>query len=216
MTDPTDAELWRRIRADDPQAFGDLFGRHGPAIHRFALRRTGDPDHADDITATVFLEAWRLRHRTEMLQASTLPWLYGVTTNVANNWRRSRRRHDAALDRLRSTSTPSPALVDQQAEAAEEARQVLHRLAHLPRRELDVLALATWEGLSTAEIASALDLPTGTVKSRLSRARGRLRATAPDDRHLVDPVGTDRFSTPTNPSLASISAAPTAARKELP
>lgn len=216
MTDPTDAELWHRIRANDPEAFGDLYGRHGPTIHRFALRRTGDPHHADDVTATVFLEAWRRRHRTELHQPTALPWLYGVTTNVLHNWRRSRRRHDAALDRLRSRIDPGPALTDQQAEAADEARRVLARLPRLPAGELDVLVLATWEGLSIAEIADALDLPAGTVKSRLHRARQRLAATEPDPAptHGTTPMPTPG-STPAVTSTLSIAAAPLAVRKDL-
>src|SRR5699024_6044362 len=135
-------------------------------IHRFALRRTGDPDHAEDVTATVFLEAWRRRRGTVLHQPAALPWLYGVATNVLRNWRRSRRRHDAALERLRHRPLPSPRLVEQQAEAVAEARHVLDRLPDLPRRELDVVVLAVWEELSTAEIAVALDIPAGTVKSR--------------------------------------------------
>lgn len=174
MTDPTDAELWHRVRAGDADAFGALFTRHGPTIHRYALRRTADRDHADDITATVFLEAWRIRSRTDLHHATALPWLYGIATNVLHNWRRSRRRHDAALGRLRDLPGPEPREVEHLVTAAAEARQVLDALPRLPRRELDVLILATWEQLSTAEIASALDLPLGTVKSRLHRARARL------------------------------------------
>lgn len=176
MPEPTDAELWRRIRAGDPESFGDLFTRHGPTIHRFAVRRTGVAHQADDITATVFLEAWRLRERTELTQPSALPWLYGIATNVINNWRRSRRRYDAALRRISDLAPSSPREVDDLVNAAIEARQILEQLPHLPRSELDVLVLATWEGLSTIEIASALGIPAGTVKSRLNRARRRLIA----------------------------------------
>ena len=188
MTEPTDVELWGRVRAGDPESFGEMFSRHGPTIHRYAARRTGDLTQADDITATVFLEAWRIRERTELLHPSALPWLYGVATNVINNWRRSRRRHDAALRRIGDLPRPSPRLVDERVAAVLEARRVLDRVTHLSRRELDVVVLATWEGLSTAEIAAALDIPLGTVKSRLNRARTRLASDS-------EPTLAPRFAT---------------------
>jgi RNA polymerase sigma-70 factor (ECF subfamily) len=174
MTDPTDAELWRRIRADDADAFGLLFARHGPQIHRYALRRTADPAVADDVTAVVFLEAWRRRRAVDLHQPSALPWLYGVAGNVIRRWHRSQARHRAALSRLEQLPPPTPTCVERQVEAAMEASAVLARIAHLPRRQQEVLLLSVGEGLSHAEIAVALDTTVGTVKSRLSRARARL------------------------------------------
>ena len=169
-----DGELWRRIRADDADAFGLLFARHGPRIHGYVLRRTGDPAVAEDITAVVFLEAWRRRAGVTLDQPSALPWLYGVAGNVTRRWHRSRRRHQAALTRLAGLPARSPALVETQAEAAEEAAAVLARIAGLPRRQREVLVLSVWEGLSHHEIAVALGIAPGTVKSRLSRARAHL------------------------------------------
>ncbi len=172
--EPDDAELWRRIRDDDADAFGLLFARHGPRIHGYVLRRTGDPGVAEDVTAVVFLEAWRRRAGVSLDQPSALPWLYGVAANVTRRWHRSRRRHTAALARLSGLPPRSPALVETQAQAAEEARVVLARVEALPRRERDVLVLSVWEGLSHHEIAVALGIAPGTLKSRLSRARAGL------------------------------------------
>lgn len=174
MTELTDAELWYRVRSGDPESFGELFRRHGPTIHRFAVRRTGNLDQADDVAAVVFLEAWRARERTELVNSSALPWLYGIATNVIRNWRRSHRRHDAALQRIGELPRPTPREVGDQVAAALEARRILNQVPRLPRKEFDVLVLATWEGLSTAEVAAALGIPQGTVKSRLNRARNRL------------------------------------------
>ncbi len=171
---PTDAELWRRIRADDADAFGLLFARHGPRIHGYVLRRTADPSAAEDVTAVVFLEAWRRRGAVTLDQPSALPWLYGVAANVTRRWHRSRRRHQAALRRLSALPPRHPVLADVQADAAARAASVLEQVRALPRRERDVLVLSVWEGLSHDEIAVALGIATGTVKSRLSRARARL------------------------------------------
>lgn len=194
LDEPSDADLWRRIRADDADAFGVLFARHGPRIHGYVLRRTGDPTVAEDVAAVVFLEAWRRRRSVTLDQASALPWLYGVASNVTRRWQRSRRRHHAALARLSSLPPRSPELVEVQAEAAERSRAVLARVEDLPRRERDVLVLSVWEGLSHAEIAVALGIAPGTVKSRLSRARARLD---PDRNPDPDPARLTILETPT-------------------
>lgn len=185
MDQRTDTELWTAVRAGNADAFGVLFDRHGPTIHRYAVRRTGDLHQADDITATVFLEAWRTRRRMRPTRATVLPWLYGITNNVLHNWRRSRRRHTAAVDRIvESTRTAAPRAGERDTAelvgTVDEARRILRGVGDLPRRELDVLALAAWEGLSMAQIAAALGIPRGTVKSRLNRARRRLAAATPD------------------------------------
>lgn len=174
MSEPDDVELWSRIRTDDADAFGLLFQRHGARIHAYVLRRTGDPQAAEDIAAVVFLEAWRQRDQVELHQPSALPWLYGVAANVLRHQHRSRRRHQAALDRLAHLPERSPALVERQAQAAEDAQRVIEQIQALPRRDREVLVLSVWEGLSHAEIAVALSTTVGTVKSRLSRARARL------------------------------------------
>jgi RNA polymerase sigma factor (sigma-70 family) len=179
-----DTDLWRRVRAGDADAFGLIFRRHGDRIHGYALRRTGDPVTAEDVTAVVFLETWRRRGQIDLQQRSALPWLYGVAANVIHRWRRNRRRHEAALDRLARLPVPGPPPVERQSESTDDAERVLARIRQLPARERDVLVLSVWEGLSHAEIAAALGIGVGTVKSRLSRARSRLdparhRAAAP-------------------------------------
>jgi RNA polymerase sigma-70 factor (ECF subfamily) len=175
---PTDAALWERVRGDDAEAFGALFDRHGVRVHGYVLRRTGDVSAAEDVTATVFLEAWRLRHRVELDRPSALPWLFGVAANVTRHWHRARRRHRAALDRLAQRPQPEVIGVERTAEAAEAAARVLAHVRVLPSRERDVLALSVWEGFDHAEIADALGIAVGTVKSRLARARRRLQAAA--------------------------------------
>jgi RNA polymerase sigma-70 factor (ECF subfamily) len=108
------------------------------------------------------------------VKPSALPWLYGVAANVLRHQKRSRHRHQRALDRLSHLPPRSEALVERQAQAAADAALVIDQIRTLPRREREVLVLSVWEGLSHAEIAVALDTTVGTVKSRLSRARARL------------------------------------------
>jgi RNA polymerase sigma factor (sigma-70 family) len=174
MNDLPDVALWQRVRDDDAEAFGWLFERHGQRIHGYALRRTADQAAAEDVTAMVFLEVWRRRHDVVLHQPSALPWLFGVAANVLRGRNRTRRRHEAALERLSRLRPPTPEPVERRSEALDEARRVIAAVARLPRRERDVLTLSVWEELSHEEIAAALDVPVGTVKSRLARARARL------------------------------------------
>jgi RNA polymerase sigma-70 factor (ECF subfamily) len=165
----SDAELWRCGRAGDSPAVGELFRRHAPAIFVFLVRRTGDRELAEDLTSLVFLEAWRKRSSVRLSGDSALPWLYGVALNCARNARRSRRRHSSALARL-ALERPAP---DEPAER--ELADVLALLGRLPESQRDVVLACAWSGLSYEDAAIALGIPVGTVRSRLSRARGRLQ-----------------------------------------
>jgi RNA polymerase sigma-70 factor (ECF subfamily) len=182
----SDRELWQRASLEDPSAFGVLFERHARGIYNYCFRRTADWALAEDLTSMVFLEAWRRREAVLLQGDSALPWLYGVATNVLRNRRRSQRRHRAALERLpREHSIDFADDVDGRIDDERRMRTTLRDVATLPRREQDVLALCAWAGLSYEEAALALDLPVGTVRSRLSRARARLRELAPDSGHEV-------------------------------
>src|SRR5918911_2622895 len=101
MPSRTDAELWSRALAGDHDAFGDLFDRHSRSIYNFCFRRTADWAAAEDLVATVFLEAWRKRGSVKVgPDGSLLPWLYGVALNLLRNRRRAQRRLVSALHRL--------------------------------------------------------------------------------------------------------------------
>ena len=176
MDRPADTELWSRGCAGDDAAVGELFRRHAQAIFVFLVRRTGDRELAEDLTSTVFLEAWRKRADVRLSGDSALPWLYGVALNCARNARRSLRRHRAALTRLSLERPPPP-----EPDEARELGDVLALLRRLPESQRDVVLACAWSGLSYEDAALALGIPVGTVRSRLSRARaalGELEATA--------------------------------------
>jgi RNA polymerase sigma-70 factor (ECF subfamily) len=184
---PNDAELWRLAARGDASAFGVLFERHSRAVYNFCFRRTGDWSVAEDLTSVVFLEAWRRRGEVRLKDGRALPWLLGVAVNVLRNRRRSERRHRAALERL-----PIPPSVDFADDAdgrlddERRMRATLRTIAKLPRREQEVLALCVWAGLSYEDAALALSLPVGTVRSRLSRARVRVRELMNESGHERD------------------------------
>jgi RNA polymerase sigma-70 factor (ECF subfamily) len=187
MGQPTDAELWRLAASGEAAAFGVLFERHSRAVYNFCFHRTADWAAAEDLMSTVFLEAWRRRSEVRLKEGRALPWLLGVATNVLRNRRRSERRHRTALARLP---------VDRGADFADDVegrldderrmRATLRAVAKLPRREQDVIALCAWGGLSYEDAALALRLPVGTVRSRLSRARARLRELGDGHGHESD------------------------------
>ena len=160
--------------------FARLWDSHAQAIYRYCFRRTGDATLAEDLTSAVFLEAWRRRGDVEVPAEKTLPWLYGVATNVLRNQRRGRRRYEAALRRF-VRPRPEPDFADAAAERLDseaEMRQILVHISYLSQLEQEVLALCVWEGLSRSEAAEALGVPVATVRTRLHRARERLRAQA--------------------------------------
>jgi RNA polymerase sigma-70 factor (ECF subfamily) len=169
--------LRARVRDGDPDAFGELFDGHARAVHGLAYRLTGNRTEAEEIVSLAFLEAWRLRDRVEPDGESLRPWLLGITVNVVRNHTRAARRHQAALARV-----PDPGVVPDFADEVASRLDDGARLAavrdafgRLRPDEQDVVALCVWSGLDYAQAAAALEVPVGTVRSRLSRARAKLR-----------------------------------------
>jgi RNA polymerase sigma-70 factor, ECF subfamily len=163
----------------DPDRFGAVFDRHFAEIHGYAARRVGR-DAADDIAAETFLTAFRVRHRFDPGRGTVKAWLYGIVTNHLSVYRRQELRAYRAMARA---GVPEPEeghagrVVEQV--AAEGLRPtLLVALADLTRGEREVLLLVALGGLGHADAAAALGVRYGTVASRLSRARTKLRAAA--------------------------------------
>ncbi|MCS5723416.1 RNA polymerase sigma factor [Herbiconiux sp. CPCC 203407] len=184
MTNETSDEhsIWERVRRGDADAFGAIFDLHHARVFRQARRLTETTEDAEDVTALVFLEAWRRRDAVRVVDGSVIAWLSVTANNLARNARRSRNRSRALLAKLNGTrgeGLHSPDHSDRIGARLdrEAALGTTHRaLARMPSRDRDVIALCLIQGLSTAEAAAALGVAPGTVKSRLSRARHRLSA----------------------------------------
>jgi len=179
--DLSDRVLWQRAREGDGSAFGVLFERHAGRIYNYCFRRTGDWALAEDLTSTTFLLAWRSHGHAPLQAESALPLLYGIATNVLRNDRRSVKRRRAAFARLPLERAEEPDFGDEASTRLDDQaamRELLRLFAGLPRREQDVVALCDWSGLSYEGTAVALDIPIGTVRSRLARGRRRLRELA--------------------------------------
>jgi RNA polymerase sigma factor (sigma-70 family) len=165
-----------RLSLYDSEHFEALFDRHAPRIQRYVVRRLG-LDAADDIVAETFLLAFRQRAAYDQAREDALPWLYGIATNLIGRHRRAETRLYRAL--ARTGTDPVIASFtdrsDDRVTAGAASRRLAVALAALPAAYRDTLLLMAWGDLSYEETADALGVPTGTVRSRISRARAALR-----------------------------------------
>jgi RNA polymerase sigma factor (sigma-70 family) len=173
----------------DPQAFAALFERHFTAIHRWLHRRVGAP-LAEDLAAETFTRAFDRRARFDAsISQDARPWLFGIAANLVHDHRRSELRRLRALARAeRWEATTGDDLATgavARADAAALGPAVAAALADLRAPERNALLLVAWAGLDYEEVARATRVPIGTVRSRLHRARVRLR-TALDEREEAD------------------------------
>jgi RNA polymerase sigma factor (sigma-70 family) len=171
-----------------PPAFEAVFTRHFAAVHRYAQQRVG-VDAADEIAAETFLQAFDNRRRFDATQPSARPWLLGIATNLMRRrWRDEKRQlaayartleQVAALrDAAGTTAAPQVPEIDGDLAAA---------LASLTGDDRDALLLYVWADLSYQEIGDALAVPVGTLRSRISRARRRLRERLASEPGAPDP-----------------------------
>jgi RNA polymerase sigma factor (sigma-70 family) len=160
----------------EPDRFASLFDRHAPHIHRYLARRVG-PQAADDLVAETFLVAFGKRAGYDPRFRDARPWLYGIATNLVGQ----HRRQEVRQFRLRLSAGPAPVQNDDAERTvvnltAQSVRAALgEALTALAKPDRDVLLLIAWEQLSYDEVARALGIPIGTVRSRLHRARTKVR-----------------------------------------
>ena len=144
--------------------FEALFEEHFDAIYGYLARRVG-PDLARDLAAETFTRAYAGRKRFDPGRGEPRAWLFGIANNLLRHHYRDEERRLRAFARV----------VIPPRDAAPEEPSVAEALAVLSREERDVLLLFAWADLSYEQIAEALALPVGTVRSRLNRARTRMR-----------------------------------------
>lgn len=161
----------------EPEAFAQLYDRHAPYIHRYVTRRLG-ANVAEDVVADTFLDAFRQRGRYRSDQADARPWLYGIAANIIGKHRRSETRMLRALARTGNDAVAQSYAdrVDDRVSADAARRPIAQALAALSPKYRDVLLLIAWADLSYEETGQALGISVGTVRSRLHRARKKVRA----------------------------------------
>lgn len=169
----TDAAIIR-ASINDPEVFGELFSRHGDRMYRFLQQRTG-VTAAEDLLGDVFCAAFSARSNYDFERESSLPWLYGIALNILRRHFRTSSRRTNLETRVRLDRVPQRA-EDELVAASLDARDLLRRVnAALSPDERDLLELVAWEGLTFKEASEALGVPAGTLRSRMTRVRKKLR-----------------------------------------
>ena len=177
-----DADLWE-LSTRDSEAFGEIFRRHARAVFAICYWRTGDATVAEDVTSVVFLEAWRRRDLVVLDQRSALPWLLGVANHSSRNATRSLRRYSQALKRLDGRrDLPDDDAVIGRLDAEISLNMVNEVARDLTEQEREIVLMVFWSGLSYEATAIALDVPVGTIRSRVSRTRRKLQLLLGDHR----------------------------------
>lgn len=160
--------------------FGRLFDTYAAQLHRYLARRVG-AEHAHDLVSETFLAAFKQRQAYDPAAAAIRGWLYGIATNLARRHVRQEVRGLRATARADGGSTPflpsHDGAVAARVDAQALARRIAPAIADLSDGDRDVLMLTSWAELTTVEVADALGIPVGTVRSRLHRIRRQLRTT---------------------------------------
>lgn len=190
----SDAEVIERSLAE-PAVFAEIFDRHHRSIFRFLVRRLGR-DAGEDLAAEAFLRAYNGRHTFDLSVESARPWLYGIATNLARM--ESRRRHRdfkawTRFGRMRDIPPDSAADIAWRLDAADTVRRIglVEALDGINEGDRDALFLYALGELSYREISGVLDVPVGTVKSRLARVRVILRELLEADRQSNSTAASD-------------------------
>jgi RNA polymerase sigma-70 factor (ECF subfamily) len=170
-----DRALILELQAGDLEALGELFDRHRRMVYRTALAITNDEDSAADLLQDVFLRLYRFANRVDPCRPLE-PWLYRVTTNLAYTFLKRRKRWWSAIrdmaEILARESRPSS---EKLAEKEEELFWVRKAIASLPLPHRVVIVLYYVNNQSIQEISEILEIPVGTVKSRLYYGRQTLK-----------------------------------------
>lgn len=180
----TDAQLVLASVAD-PDAFGKVFDRHARTIYRFAWRRVGT-ELAKDVTAETFSIAFERRAGFDPRRGDVLPWLFGIATNSISSHRRAERRQlrAACVDREWVDALDD---VDGRVDAEASGPALASALSALRPHDRDALLLFAWTDLGYDGVAKALEIPPGTVGSRLNRARRIVRGELRRAGWVIDP-----------------------------
>jgi RNA polymerase sigma-70 factor (ECF subfamily) len=169
--EPTDAELIARS-VNDPRSFMPLVQRHHRILFGYLARRVG-PTIAEDVTSETFTRAFAMRHRYDTTRADARPWLFGIATNLLRTHARSEVRQLRAYARhgVHDRDHLDDAAIDARLDASAQGQALAQALEQLKPADRETLLMYALGDMSYEDIGAALDIPVGTVRSRLNRAR---------------------------------------------
>jgi len=197
----TDRDLLKRFLAGHVESLGLLASRYERELYGFLFRFVGDRQTAEDLFQETFLHVWRKRNQYDPARA-VRPWLFTIAANLARDWlRRESRRRTLSLDnRVGGVDCEGASFADllpadgetplASLEVKEQYQRVRQALDAMPEHLRSVLVLAYYQGLKYREIAEVLDIPVGTVKSRLHSAVAHVLSywrTAPGEARAATP-----------------------------
>ncbi|MCB5292227.1 RNA polymerase sigma factor [Arthrobacter sp. SO3] len=181
--------LWHLSVQGQSDAFGTLYDLHRDRVFRHAYRLCGNHHDAEDIMAASFLELWRRRKQVRVVEGSILPWLLVTTTNVARNRTRAALRYQRLLNSLPRSQESNDAAADPYRRYQNQLDQDLAwALGTLASEDLLLVSLVVFEEHTIAAAAAVLNLTPGAAKSRMHRARQRLRAALVGDTSAKPPT----------------------------
>ncbi|WP_327586330.1 RNA polymerase sigma factor [Nonomuraea sp. NBC_00507] len=165
----------------DPEVFAELFDRYSAMLYRYVSKRLG-PEPAEDLVGETFLVAFSRRESYDLAYEDARPWLFGILTKlISRHHRKEAARYRALLRAPVDSDIESPADRVVAGVTAQAVRaELAGALAALPVKDRDVLLLIAWGDLTYEEVAQALGIPIGTVRSRLNRGRRKVRAALGD------------------------------------
>src|SRR3989441_9088527 len=173
LTD-TDQDVVKACLAGDTDAYATLVERYGGRVFNIALRITADTDAAKDCAQEAFIRAYRALHQYDP-SLPLGPWLYRITTNASLNYVQRWHAHETPVEEFPDSAEPDSAGPESSALRREELDEVVAALAELPAHYRAALTLRHFQQLSYQEVADALGIPLGTVKTHLHRARAALK-----------------------------------------
>ncbi|GAT73489.1 RNA polymerase sigma factor [Microbacterium hydrocarbonoxydans] len=172
----TDSEIIQRS-LEEPGAFSEIFERHVRPVGGYIRRRVG-ADAVDDVLSETFLVAFRRRNAFDVRWESARPWLLGIATRLIRSHRAAEARQWRAFEAsssARTTEADAPQTAsDARLDADAALRALAPRIAALSAKDRDTLLLHAWADLTYEQIAGAMGVPVGTVRSRLNRVRRKL------------------------------------------
>ena len=170
----SDKDLMSLVKEGDASAFNELYNRYGRLVFNFAYKLTGTITEAEEVTQEVFEKIWRKRN-TYIIDKKITTWMLQICKNAAIDLLR-RKKRTAPIDEYQLDFLVDDTInLDDEVELKSTRKTLMEAISNLPDEQREIIRLMYFEGLTQREIAASLEIPLGTVKSRLKLAMSKLK-----------------------------------------